>query len=108
VLSAFAGPRPFGAQACHNNGCKTDNRFSNLRWDSASANQADRETHGTGRRGKSHTAIQLTRAEVKLIRALAGQFNYSAIGRLIGRPRTTVADIINRRPWRDNKGGRRK
>jgi hypothetical protein len=47
VLEAFVGPRPTGFHACHNNGNSSDNRLINLRWDTVSANQADKKTHGT-------------------------------------------------------------
>ena len=42
VLEAFRGPRPDGADGCHANDIPHDNRLSNLRWDSHSANHADR------------------------------------------------------------------
>jgi hypothetical protein len=101
VLTNFVGPRPFGAQACHNNGIKTDNRLANLRWDTPAANQEDRESHGTGRRGKPHPTKTLTRREVRIIRALAGAMSHGDIGRLIGRPRTTVSDIVRGRTWKN-------
>ena len=47
VLSAFVGPRPDDFEACHNNGIRNDARLSNLRWDTRSANQSDKRTHGT-------------------------------------------------------------
>ena len=47
VLEAFVSPRPIGYLGCHNNGDPADNRLENLRWDTASANCADMEKHGT-------------------------------------------------------------
>lgn len=41
VLAAFVGPCPEGYEACHNNHVKHDNRLSNLRWDTKSANMQD-------------------------------------------------------------------
>lgn len=47
VLEAFVGPRPDGLEGCHNDGDPTNNRASNLRWDTPSSNQLDRVKHGT-------------------------------------------------------------
>lgn len=47
VLEAFAGPRPGGLYACHNNGDPSDNRAENLRWDTPSSNSYDKRRHGT-------------------------------------------------------------
>lgn len=46
VLFAFVGDRP-GLDGCHNSGDKLDNRLSNLRWDTRSANVLDMVRHGT-------------------------------------------------------------
>lgn len=42
VLLAFAGPRPAGMEACHNNSERRDNRFENLRYDTHAGNMFDR------------------------------------------------------------------
>ena len=41
VLCAFIGPCPEGMEGCHNNGIHTDNKLSNLRWDTHTANMRD-------------------------------------------------------------------
>lgn len=46
VLEAFVGSRPDGLQGCHNDGAKTNNALSNLRWDTPSANSRDAIEHG--------------------------------------------------------------
>lgn len=55
VLEAFAGPRPAGKVACHNDGVPTNNHISNLRWDSPTGNNFDKQRHGTDhQRNKTH------------------------------------------------------
>lgn len=46
VLEAFRGLRPAGHEGCHNNGVKTDNALTNLRWDTPENNQRDSRIHG--------------------------------------------------------------
>ena len=41
VLAAFVGPCPPGLQGCHKNDIGSDNRLSNLRWDTQSNNAYD-------------------------------------------------------------------
>lgn len=46
VLEAFVGPCPEGLEGCHANDVKSDNRLTNLRWDTRSANTYDRIRNG--------------------------------------------------------------
>lgn len=68
VLTTFVGPRPAGADACHGDGNKQNNRLSNLRWDTRSANAADRDLHGTSTVGERHPAAKLTDDAVRALR----------------------------------------
>jgi hypothetical protein len=47
VLSVFFGEAPEGADGCHRNGDKLDNRVENLYWGSRSENILDAVRHGT-------------------------------------------------------------
>lgn len=47
VLEAFVGPKPDGTEACHGDGDASNNRLTNLRWDTHVSNEADKRSHGT-------------------------------------------------------------
>ena len=47
VASVFVPGKMEGAEVCHCNGDRADNRAVNLRWDTRSANSLDRALHGT-------------------------------------------------------------
>lgn len=47
VLTTFVGPCPDGMEGCHNDGNRMNPSLSNLRWDTRSANHADKRAHGT-------------------------------------------------------------
>lgn len=49
VLLTFVGDQPPGMEGCHNNGDPSDNRRTNLRWDTPSANGIDAVNHGRNR-----------------------------------------------------------
>lgn len=47
VLEAFAARRPAGMQCAHNDGDRSNNALSNLRWATPKENNADKRQHGT-------------------------------------------------------------
>lgn len=47
VLTAFAGSKPIGMEACHNDGDPSNNVLSNLRWDTRTNNILDAVKSGT-------------------------------------------------------------
>ena len=68
VLLTFVGPCPAGYEACHADDVRTNNRLSNLRWDTHQANIDDKVRNGNSRGKKPClTADQLT--ELALLRS---------------------------------------
>lgn len=47
VLESFIGSCPACMECCHENGNKTHNSLTNLRWDTFSNNNLDKRKHGT-------------------------------------------------------------
>lgn len=71
VLEAFVGPCPAGMEGCHNNGCPSDNRLQNLRWDTRLANNADKIRHGTSRKGADNNRAKLCDGDIERMRDLS-------------------------------------
>lgn len=101
VLQAFVGPCPEGMECCHNDGNKTNNWITNLRWDTPKANQNDRKKHGTDMIGQKHPyhilkeedipRIFKARAEGKILRQIGEEFNVSFCA---------IHDVLQRKTWR--------
>jgi len=101
VALAFLGLPPSGKHVvAHNDGSKTNNHWTNLRWDTPKGNMADTLIHGTHNRGSNNGQSKLDAFTVKVIRRLVmAKIPHSFIAREFGICRQTVGDIKNRRRW---------
>jgi hypothetical protein len=100
VLMAFVGPCPDGCEACHNDGDRSNNRLENLRYDTRSNNNLDKNIHGTSYCGVRHHLSKLTEKDVVEIRqaAAAGESQRSIAARYdITQP--NVGYIVRRDTW---------
>lgn len=101
VLLAFAGPCPPGKECCHGDGDTTNNRATNLRWDTPVENAADRSRHGTQVRGQSQHLAKLTEDDVRSIRLMfeCGE-SLRAIAKRVGVTPENVSLIVKRKTWK--------
>ena len=99
VLEAFEGPKPDGMEACHCNGIKSDNRLSNLRWDTRSSNNADRIRHGGGNAGERQGGAKLTDENVRKIRSMKGAVSQAALASQFGVCQTSISHIQRGKTW---------
>lgn len=68
VLLAFRGPPPEGYECCHEDDDKTNNKLSNLRWDTHKANAADALRNNLMHIGERSPKAKLTVDQVQQIR----------------------------------------
>lgn len=73
VLAEFVGECPDGEEACHNDGVRTNNCVSNLRWDTRSNNHKDKIKHGTDARGERSPNSRLSNEQAAAISLLYSQ-----------------------------------
>ena len=103
VLLAFKGAPPEGMVACHNDGDTSNNKLSNLRWDTQQGNQRDRIRHGTSLRGTQSGTNKLTRKQViKIKKALSVDNSFKNIKNLAKKynvSEATIGDIRANRTW---------
>lgn len=101
VLLAFAGEPKSGYEfALHNDGDKTDNSLSNLRWGSRSENESDKDIHGTKLRGETANPAKLNESQVLEIKELLrdGQ-TCASIARQYHVSRNAVSLIKSGKNW---------
>ena len=104
VLETFVGPCPKGMEACHNNDIKTDNRLSNLRWDTKSNNTFDAINHNkhVNNKGERSGQAKLTEQNVHIIIYMyyTGLFSQPTLAKLYNIGHSTVYNIVNKRKWK--------
>jgi NUMOD4 motif. len=102
VLLAFAGEPLPGQEGCHCNGIRTDNRLENLRWDTRSANHADRLLHGTDQHGENNVRAILSNAQVLEVYRSAEAA--TTIARRLGCSSRTISAIRTGQNWKSVTG----
>lgn len=70
VAFAFIGQRPDGMDVCHNDGDRSNNLLSNLRYDTRRGNLLDMNAHGTSSKGEHHVNARLTYQNAIEIRSM--------------------------------------
>lgn len=85
ILEAFVGPSPEGMEGCHEDGDRSNNRLSNLRWGTSQDNAQDSIRHGTFLAGSHNANLKLSDEDVRQIRRLTRQ----------GVPRSEIASRFN-------------
>ncbi len=101
VCAAFHGPRPPGFHASHIDGDKLNCRPENLCWESRTANERRKATHGTLRLGDRHPQAKLTEAIVAEARRLvaSGASNPHALARRFGVAHKTMIEAVAGKTW---------
>lgn len=100
VAEAFLGSQPEGMQVAHNDGSRTNNAVGNLRWDTASANNADRVKHGTLPRGEALPQAKLMPCDVRRIRQhVASGGAQKDMAKEFGISAAQVSRIVSAKLW---------
>lgn len=104
ILLTFVGPCPKGMEGCHNDGNRSNNKLSNLRWDTLSGNQQDRKKHITGRylSGQECTQAKLTEEIVQQsrIKYNSGKHSLQELADELGVHKTTIHRAIIGNTWK--------
>jgi len=99
VLEAFHGPRPYGREACHNDGTRTNNRSSNLRWDTHKNNKADMKKHGTYIQGTRSPGAKLNEKQVIEIFKNPNEEGSAVLSKRYGVSTETIRSIWKGKYW---------
>jgi predicted XRE-type DNA-binding protein len=102
VLLTFVGPKPPKMWCCHNNGIRTDNRVTNLRWDTPQNNQLDKISHRTMRNGEQCNFSKLKADDVRQIRRLLdeGKMKQCEIAKMFNVSDGRITCIKKRKDWK--------
>lgn len=100
MLKTFIGKRPVGMECCHEDGDKTNNILSNLRWDTPKNNAKDKARHGTQIRGETYGMAKLTEEKVIAIRRERKEgMSCRRLGEKYGVGKGHIWTIVTRKCW---------
>ena len=102
VALAFLGNPPTEKhQVGHNDGSKTNNHYTNLRWVTVKENSEDRIIHGTDCKGDKNPKAKLSIEDVKRIREdyANGIKNITQLSSQYNVTKTTISYAIKRKSW---------
>jgi hypothetical protein len=103
VLEAFVGSLPHPTMdACHDDGCRTNAKLKNLRWDTRVANAADKHRHGTAQVGERSRRAKLTEDQVAFI--LVSNLSSLKLAKQFGVAGSTIRAIRIGQNWRYSTG----
>ncbi len=98
VIETFHGKAPTPKhQAAHNDGNRTNNHYSNLRWATRSENEQDKKIHGTNNVGEKHGMSRLKESQV--LEIISSDLMHRELANKYGVARTTISSIKNGRSW---------
>jgi ribosome-binding protein aMBF1 (putative translation factor) len=105
VATAFLGIKPIDLQTCHNDGNKFNNNITNLRYDTAKANNEDKIKHGTSTAGERNNTTKLTEKDVWDIRMVGrhclDQFTRKDLAAKFNVSTSTIHLILNGKIWKN-------
>ena len=101
VLFAFVGKCPDGMESCHKDNIKTNNKSTNLEWNTHRANIMEYGGHPViGAGGESNHQSKLTVGDVRIIRERADNGEtHTEIAKDYPVQRRNITRIINRKRW---------
>lgn len=100
VLEVFIGPCPAGMVCCHNDGNRTNNCLSNLRWDTPRNNSLDRRRHGTMLRGSRVGTARINEMVVEaVLDLLKAGWSDNRLGILFDVETSTIWRIRHGQSW---------
>lgn len=113
VALAFIGDPPSAEyEVAHNDGTRTNNVASNLRWSTAKENQADRKRHGTFHHGEWCGSSKLKATDVSEIRDayakhgkpyVGGRVTYKTLASKYGVSEAQISRVVNMAHWAGNE-----